>query len=407
MNLKKGFSVAVLFLMVLGAVFAGGQQEAGAETQETYTIAVGWYAIDASTQTRMKYLTEELGPSLGLEFIFSDVIDDIGEMITFIENSYSAGADAVYSTITDSEQIAAKCNELGLYLATTTSRYAEDIATMPYNLGITGVDLKKVSSAYEELLKAKLDPSEPMNFLIVSGGAGIGVTSHIEATSTMLAQIEKIYGLNYSEEVSALTRTRAITDIETGSDIKVTIAPGFPNMDGYVQGISSLLQSGEYDVMLSVYQTTNTFATAVEEVEKALNKNIIIMGTASFGPQTKTAFETLDPSGNPSFDGAVISALTAQDGFSIMMIYNALTGHVDLIKPDGRAAIFGAGMLVVKNLEEYQKLEKVDTGAGTWTYTADEIKQLCAVYNPSVETADIMAVLDRFSTEDLIERRGF
>ena len=64
-------------------------------------------------------------------------------MITFIENSYSAGADAIYSTITDTEQIAAKCNELGLYLATTTSRYAEDIATMPYNLGITGVDLKK------------------------------------------------------------------------------------------------------------------------------------------------------------------------------------------------------------------------------------------------------------------------
>ncbi len=398
--------LVISLLLLTTALFAGGSQEKAAGA-EKYTIAVGWYAIDATTQTRMTYLSEELGPAIGVDFIFSDVIDDVGEMITFIENSYSAGADAVYSTITDIEQITAKCNELGLYIATTTSRYAEDVAGMQYNLGITGVDLKKVGAAYEELLSAKLKSSEPKNFLIVSGGSGIGVTSHIEATSTMLREIQKIYGLKYSQDVDTLTRLRAITDIDTGTDIKITIAPGFPNMDGYVQGISSLLQTGDYDVMLSVYQTTSVFATAVEEVEAALNKNIIILSTATFGPPTKTAFETLDPTGHPSLDGAVISGLTAQDAFAIMMIYNALSGHVDLIKPDGRAAIFGAGMLVVKDKDEYARLEKLDTGAGTWSYTGDEIKQLLAAYNPSITNADIYKVLDSFSTEDLIKRRGF
>ncbi len=406
MKRMRVFFLIISFLLLSTVLYAGGAKEE-AEGPETFTIAVGWYAIDATTQTRMAYLSEEIGPAIGVDFIFSDVIDDVEEMITFIENSYSAGADAVYSTITDIEQIAAKCNELGLYLATTTSRYSEDVADMPYNLGITGVDLKKVGAAYEELLSAKLNPSEPRNFIIVSGGAGIGVTSHIEATSTMLSQIQKIYGLNYKEDINALTRARAITDVDTGSDIKITIAPGFPNMDGYVQGISSLLQTGDYDVMMSVYPTTSVFATAVEEVEAALRKNIMIISTATFGPPTKTAFETLDPTGNPSLDGAVISGLTAQDVFSIMMIYNALSGHVDLIKPDGRAAIFGAGMLVVKDKADYEKLEKLDTGPGTWSYTGDEVKQMLAVYNPSVTTADIYKVLDSFSTEDLIKRRGF
>lgn len=406
MKMKRMVCLTAALLLVTGSLLAKGSSD-DAKKGKTFTVAVGWNAMDASTQKRMKYLTEELGPALGIKFIYSDVIADVGQMLTFIENSYSAGANAVLSTITDTEQIAAKCNEMGLYLATVSSTYSEKVAALPYNLGITGVDLKKLGLAYQELMSSKLDASKPKNFLIISGGAGLGVASHIEATATMLEQIQKIYGLKYKKDIQELTKLRATTNIETGTGVKVTIVPGFPNMDGYVQGITNLLQTGAYDVMLSVYQTTSTFATAVEEVEKALNKNIMVMCTASFGPPTKTAFETLDPTGNSSLDGAVLNAQTVTDAIAIMMIYNALTGNVKLIKPDGRAASFRMGAMVVKNQDEYRKIEKLDTGPGTWCYNADEIKKMIAVFNPAVTTTDILAVLNKFSTSDLIARRGF
>ncbi|SHE75809.1 hypothetical protein [Alkalibacter saccharofermentans] len=408
--MKKRFTALFLATVLLVSVFTGcasSSDEIDGDSSQTYTIAVVWHGIDETTQMRANYLADELGPALGLEFIFSEEIVEPDQLMTFIENAYASGADAVLSTFTDAiEQYASKCDELGLYLAIQTSRYPDEVASLPYFMGISGVDISKVGDAYAELLSNNIDPNEKRNFIVVTGGAAMGVTSHMEATSSMLKQLQEIYGLTYEMDIDELTTLSSTTEISTGSEIKITVVPGFPNMDGYVAGLSGILQTGEYDTMMSVYNTTTTFATAIDEVERALNKNIVVLSNANFGEGTKTAFETLDSTGNPTLEGAVLYSMTAQDAFGVMMLYNGLTGNSDVIKPEGKAARFGPGALVANSPEEYNQLALLDTSSETYSYTSEEIKNLTKSHNSDLTYEDIREVVDAFSSEDLLTRRG-
>jgi len=377
--------------------------EATEAPAETYVIGVIWNGMNEITEARMDYLENEVGAALGIEFIFSEEITSVDASMTFIENAYAAGAQAILSTMTDGqEQQAAKCNELGMYLAIVSSTFPTEVEDLEYFMGICGIELTKVGDAYGELITNKLDAGEEHSFLIVSGGAPMGVASHREATVAMLNKIQEIYGLTYESDAMTLATTFSQTDVVTGSNVKITLYPGFPNMDGYIAGISGLLQSGEYDVLLSVYPSTTVFATAIDEVEKALGQNIIVLSNMTFGEVAKTAFETLDSTGNSSVEGTVINPSLSGDAIGIIMLYNGLTGNADVIKPDGKAVILGGLPLVILDAEEYSSLSLLDTSPETYMFKAEDLEQLCAVFNPSVTLDDIVKAINDCTTDNLI-----
>lgn len=376
--------------------------------QEKYTIAVAWNAIDASTQTRMDYMEKYLGPAIGVDFIFSETISDIDGLMTFLENAYAAGADGILSTVTDgTEQLVAKANELGVYSAVVSSTLYDSVAEVPTYMGITGIDITKVAGAYGEILNKQFDSAKPANFIIVSGGAAMGVASHREATQSMLSTLQEKYGLTYEMDVKELVALNATTEIKTGKeDVKITIVPGFPNMDGYVAGVSGLLQTGVYDAIISVYPTAEVFATAIDEVEKALGKNIKMICQANFGDNTKHAFETLDSTGNPTLDGAVMYAATASDAYGIVLLYNGISGNSDIVRPEGKAITFAPGPMVCASAADYSKLSLIDTKADMYVYSSDEVKEMLKAFNPAVTFDSIMKHATDFSTADILKRRG-
>lgn len=383
-------------------------ETAPASTPEPVIIAVAWNSIDASSQAEMKYLQEYVGPALGIEFIFSEGISDIDTLMTFLENSYAAGAQGLFSTITDGlEQLVARADELGIYTAVKASRFVDQIAEVPTYMGITGVDISKVAAAYGELLQKQFNASEPAHFLIISGGSAMGVASHREAAISMLSTIKDMYGLTYDADVTELAISNATTDINTNSEnVTITIVPGFPNMEGYVAGVSGLLQTGEYDAVISVYPTTEVFATAIDEVEKAVGKNIKVLAQVNFGESTKTAFETLDSTGNPTLDGGILYSGTAQDAFGVVLLYNGITGAADIVKDNGKAITLAPGAMVCSSAAEYALLAQIDTTDDMYVYTTDELKQVIKVYNPAATHEDIMKLASDFSTDNILSRKG-
>ena len=384
------------------------EQKETVEPQKDITIAVAFNSIDAITQSRMAYLENHLGPALGINFIFSEVISDTAQLMTFLENVYAAGADGFLSTVTDgTEQLVSKADELGIYTAVVSSTLYEEVAGIPTYMGITGVDLSKVADAYGELLDKQFASSEPASFIIISGGSAMGVASHREATKSMLETLQTKYGLTYDKDVMDLATQNATSEINTGKeDVKITIVPGFPNMDGYVSGVSGLLQTGKYDAIVSVYPTTETFGTAVDEVEKALGKNIKVICQANFGENTKKAFNTLDSTGNPTLDGAVINSSLASDAYGVVLLYNGITGHGDAIKPEGKAITMPVGPLVAGSAEDYSLLEQLDTSDAMYVYTADEIKNLLKAYNENVNYDLLINTSREFTTDNILVRRG-
>lgn len=412
-------AMVLIFSMVACSPKAGNPVETPAETgvetkveaetpKEKYTIAVAWKSIDASTQTRMDYLKNYLGPQIGVDFIFSEVISDIDSLLTFVENSYASGARAILSTVTDgTEALAARANELGMYTAVVSSTPYESVSEIPTYMGITGIDITRVADAYGEILNQQFSSEEPANFIVVTGGSAMGVASHREAAKSMLLTLQEKYKLTYEKSIEELVALKATSDVATGNqEVKITIVPGFPNMDGYVSGVSGLLQTGEYDAIISVFPTAEVFATAIDEVEKSLGKNIKMICQANFGENTKHAFSTLDSTGNPTLDGAVMYAGTVNDAYGIVMLYNGLSGHADLMKPDGKAIVFAPGPLVCATAEDYARLEQLDTKDDMYIYSADEVKSMLKAYNPDATFESIMEYAEKFSAEDILERRG-
>jgi hypothetical protein len=171
---KKVVSLLLVMMLVLSLVGCGNSKETAKEnatqvTQDTtkanestetastvekeevkpleiVKIAVAWSSIDASTQIRMTYLQEHLGPAVGIDFIFSEEISDTAQLMTFLENSYAAGADGFLSTVTDgTEQLIAKADELGMYTVVVSSTFNEAMAEISTYMGITGINLTEVA----------------------------------------------------------------------------------------------------------------------------------------------------------------------------------------------------------------------------------------------------------------------
>lgn len=428
--MKKLFSVLLALALALAMLAACGDSGSGSSSQpsqpqggssasqsasqpdasapgETFTIAVAWYELNEQTQDRMKYLEEEIGPALGLEFIYSEAISDVDALLTFMENSYAAGADAVYSMVTNGvEAGAAKAQELGIYFSTQASTNYESVAGLEYNLGVCGMSTQLIGQAFGNVTEAALADIDAPNVILISGGASMGVASHRESTKAILEALRDMYGLTYDADVAELATVSATTDIATGTGMTLTVYPGFPNMENYIGGFSSLLQAGTYDAVVGVYPIYSVLSVAIDEVEKELGKNIKVIINAVFDDVSTAAFNTEDSTGDSCINAAVVNPNTAGDAINMVMLYNALTGHADLIKPDGTAAFWGISAFECADADAYNRLAKLDTSSDTYVITAEEARQLCAAYNPGVTYEDIQQALDGINTATLIEKRG-
>lgn len=98
------------------------------------------------------------------------------------------------------------------------------------------------------------------------------------------------------------------TNAANDKGILVTLYPGSPNKETWLPGVSTLIQTGQYNTFLSAGQTYNQSATVVDEVEKSFGIDIKVAGVGALGQTLTTAFNTKDPFGNPSIDLATVKS---------------------------------------------------------------------------------------------------
>ena len=81
---------------------------------EPYKIAVAFTQINATALSQQEDLKTYIAPAFNVEFMFSEAVDSAEVAMTFLENAYAAGCQAVMNFQNSSvEQINAKANELG------------------------------------------------------------------------------------------------------------------------------------------------------------------------------------------------------------------------------------------------------------------------------------------------------
>lgn len=429
--MKKILSLLLVFVMLTGLLSGCGGNTSGENNQsqggtadsaasgdtadkdasgdtkmEAYTMGVLFNNLGTQENLMKEYLDNYVGPAFNCKFIYSEQCDSAEKAVNFVENAYTSGAQAILNFNTDSDIVLSKCNELGMYVVSNNNKASDDVKTLPYNLGLVGTSVDGVAESYSEIVKSLTEDGAAHNIIIVSGGAGIGNDQHKEVTIAILNTLQEIYGLTYNEEVEAIATATAKKEVDTGTDMKILIYPGYAGADTYVSDMSSILQTGEYDMLLSTYQVYTQFSVAIDEVEKAYGKNIIVASLAPLADATKKGFETLDSTGDTSVN-AVLVKPNSVIAMMFAVAYNGLTGNGDMLKEDsGEIKRYECKMWVARNAEEYEQISALDTDESTYAYTVDDLKQMIKAFNPDLTQEKFIEWVEASDAESVKERRG-
>ncbi len=374
-------------------------QTQGTEAKEftPMKIAVAVNSTDEAMVQAKNAMETVIGPALNIEFMFSEGIADNGALNTFIENAYASGADAVYTNVTGGiDQAAALCEDLGIYFVGISSADAEENMEMPHYIGVTGASAAGYGEAYAQALEAVLKDGEEHSVLILSGAASYGATSFIEATAGSLKALQDIYGLTYTQDIAVMATTSTQVEAENDKNIKITVFPGMQDM---ATNVSPLLQSGEYDVLVGTSNIYDSLGVAVDEVEKALGKDIKFISRSAFSDATKNAFNTKDSQGSPVMDAIVLNG-AYENVAAVLMLRNAFDGYADNMRDGDRCSrVPGMIPLVVTSAEEYNSLSD-----GNMPYSFVTVEDLLSLCGPDVTFKDIDAFGASLTTENILEK---
>jgi len=375
-------------------------------TLKPHKIAVAFASLSSADIMQKNYLENVVGPAFNTEFVFSEELSNAEEVISFLETAYASGCEGVMVFPTDGlDQVIAKADELGLYVVTNSADIVQSVKNLPHYVGNVSSGAKITAGIFSEVVMKLVSDGEKHNVIIVSGGAGMGSSQHYETTVSILQVLQSTYNLNYSSPIEEIARSTSPLEVDTGSDVKVYIYPGFPYGDSYVSGLSSVLQTGEYDTVICCFNAFSQFSVAIDEVEKAFGKNIRVVSLSSVDDTTASAFNTLDAFGNPSIDAVIVKPLCAMSAEMFVLLYNAIEGGVDQIRQTpGEATMFIMPMWYAYGADEYNALSNLDNSPETYAFKPEELKQFLIVYNPSVNYETIYTAWYTCTAQSLMNR---
>ncbi|MDR0720080.1 MAG: hypothetical protein LBF78_10630 [Treponema sp.] len=406
----KGFLRGVFVILLTAAAVSGLSAGAGAEapknTAKPVKIGIVFWQLDSNALLVQKYFKDYVGPRLNVEFMFSEAIDNADKLMTFMENAYAAGCQGIMNYQNSSiPQAIAKANELGMYIA-TQAPFVEDNKMLPYNVGFVAAEASSVAKSFGELVKDMLNDGQKHSIIIISAGSAFGNPEHHEATIAILQTLADLYGLKYTKEIKDLAVTRAETEAANDKNVKIVIYPGYPTGNTYVTGLSTLLQTGEYDTILACNAAYARCAVAIDEVEKAYKKNIRISAITMIDDSTKTSFTTKDSTGDSSLNSAVVTPSISTAAGLFALVYNGITGHAERMRVNNTAYYFNSPKWKCIGAEEYTRIEKVNTSDTAWEVDIDDLKKMLTAFNPQADAQSIYKQLESITAESVLKARG-
>ncbi|MEA5051173.1 MAG: hypothetical protein VB021_06835 [Oscillospiraceae bacterium] len=396
----KKLSVLVILCLILG-LFAGcGAKEAEQTKADPFKIAVATIFEGESWEVQKTYYETEVAPTLNMEFMISEKLSDANSLIDFMEKAYAAGCVGIINYVTSNDAVAQgarKAEEFGMYFITQNSALNNDVAEVAHNLGHCGASATGMGNAYMKAFENLLSDGENHSLFIFSGAAvggaiGQGAASHYYSVKGMLEAMQKQYNLTYEKSIEDIINNQDPGEVVTGNpDIKIYIYPG-TDVAAATTAVQTQLQTGAYDTFAAVF-SYSAFANVIGDVEKSINKDIRIIGTASIEAQTATGFTTLDAFGNTVLNAAVVNPLNNANAMCAVILYNALTGHADAMKDNGKAILFKVEPWACNDAATYEGLSKLDTSSETYVMGAEDLRALCVEDNANVTYKDIEAKL--------------
>lgn len=384
--------------------------ESAGSSDAKYVIGIAEAQANDEVTIRRAYLENFIAPTYNVEFIFSEVLKDDAATKTFIENCINSGADAIIDMKSASGTMAQLCEEAGLVYTfngnyvSSPELYSKDYPALS---GCIGTNNEQVGALFGDWLEENASEDGSEGFLISTSLASQGNTQHIEIAKAILEGLQQKYGLTFTKSIDELVAVSETTNAENDKGILVTLYPGSPNKDTWLPGISTLLQSGQYQMFMSSGQTYNQTATVVDEVEKAFGIDIKVASVGALGNTLTTAFNTQDVNGNPSVDLVAVKSVSAMTACMFATTYNALTAGAEstaVRDADGMPIYYTFNFIGITSPEELAETTTWDNmEAGTWIADKDFVDSMLVSVNPDLTAADVNNAMTSLSFDTIKE----
>lgn len=384
--MKKLVALLLAMAMIFSLAACGGGKTTDSNTgNQKHKVGVANIHEGESWEIAKNYLENVVAPTYHFEFIISEKISDANGLIAFMEQCYAAGCDGFINLLTSNDAIsqgASKAEEWGMWFVTQNSALVEDVATLSHNLGHCGADPKAVGESYKQAFADYLSDGKPHSVVLFEGAAvggdrGQGAASHFYSAQGVLEAFQEAYGLTYDKPIADLINNQDPGEVNTGNpDVHIYLYPG-RNPNDAVTALLPVLQSGTYDIFAAVFSFA-AFTNAIADVEKQLGKDIKVIGTGQIEKQTKTGFESTDPTGDSVLNSAILNDLSLACGINCIALKQAFEGRADAMKDNGKTVFLGVRSWAINGTDIYNKVEQINTTSDLYILNPAELQKYAA-----------------------------
>ncbi len=353
-------------------------------------IAVGFRTgIDMAAA---KALFKQIEEAYNVEFVYSEVMDNIEKELSFIDNCASVGCEAYITwCLNNIPQVASVCADNKMYYVVHSQWDNNWDGNNSYWAGTCGFANPPKGEMYRKMLAEFLKGDEETGILVTSGVACNGNPQHIETTVATLEAIQNHYGLKFSgSELMDLACVNAGTKLENDKNVNVYVLPGVPTQDGYNTQLSTLLSSGEYTI-LAGYGVDANLINIVTEAEEVIKKDIVVGGIAVISDALISIFDSQDQFGNCPVNYVALQYSSVTQAAMFALAYNAMTGYGDIFRDaNGNATGYGCGQVTISDPSKGADYALLDNGTNpdSLVATIEWIDTLLADHNDNFTLDD-------------------
>ena len=407
--MKKLIAIMLILLLALGAgACSSGNQETETpadsdnsgseqvENQAEHTIAVLVYdRTDEEVLSFKDYLENYIAGAFDVKFLYSESISSQEDAMKFLENAADYGAEGVMSFNSyDLKKEVEFCKDKGMYFmmasGTVTDEAFKSVEDNEYFLGTVGPGDEMEYMAGVNLANAGLSFTDKKeSVFILSGGSAIGNEMHRLRTVGLLEKYENAYGVQFSKKPEEIAASEDIFE-EESKDLKICVCPGYLSVPELLERAKEKYESGDYNVVLGVLPVTRLLS----EIKGAK------LGIVDCYSQTN---QSLFSTGELNFVTGKYSSII---GPSFAAMYNAITGHADEFRDNGKAFRIKQGFWSSDSREDFDEKYSIASSIEKCAYNYEDLQKVIKKYTPDATLDDLTRLAEAYTYEDAVARRA-
>ncbi len=392
--MKKMIAALLALVLVLGLCACAAPSDGKAPVKHKIGVAV-YNLSDSQVMAFRDYLENYIAASFeDVEFIYSMSIRSQEEMAAFLQSCVDSGVEGILNCNSyDLEREVALCAEKGVYMLCPSSTVAPEIfskvAENPYFLGYFGPGTEMEYAVGYDMGRFFASQGYGDSYFILSGGASMGNAMHENRTVGILDALQESYGVVFEQSSRELAVCSHPVSVSEGN-LTVHLYSGYLGIPEVCEGAKAYYAAKPCESILGVIP--------VGELSEAIGAGHLGV-IDCYSEENARLFDA----GKLSYVCGKFSSII---GPAFAAMYNAVTGHADAFRDNGKAFQIQQGFWTSAGRDDYYAKFSLSSGIALNAYSVEDLMGVIAEHNPDATLSDLQSLAAACDFTAATERRG-